>query len=376
MFFDQDLKGNRLPPKTLCLTYDDGPGKTDGDGPGPRTRALGRFLHSEGVAATFFVVGQHAEGHAETLRLLKSWGHWVGNHTYSHPGLVALTQAGGDVVGEIARTDALIRDDGGDGVTWLRAPYGNWREKKSPKSDEDRPVSIVADALQRSGRFGYYIGPVNWDISAADYDHWRRGAGAEECAAAYLAKIEARGRGIILMHDSSEEEAVRAQNRTFEATQLLVPALKARGYRFIRLDEVPQVRSAVTVRDQVRLETADGRFVRRAGADDDHLVIDAVTEEDGEVFGVVPLEGKRLALRASHGQFLSLNESGLEFLANGPEPGAAAVFEMQAVGNGAFALRAANGRYLCRARGSDRLVAAAPSRRSGERFQFRKRFGE
>ncbi|MGH7192455.1 MAG: hypothetical protein ACREJM_02855, partial [Candidatus Saccharimonadales bacterium] len=52
------------------------------------------------------------------------------------------------------------------------------------------------------------------------------------------------GRGIVLLHDSSEEDDVRPRNRTFEMTRLLAPRLKARGYRFVRLDEIPRVRHA------------------------------------------------------------------------------------------------------------------------------------
>src|SRR5947209_4432807 len=159
MFFHHDLKGSDLPPGTLCLTYD--------DGPGPDTAGLGEFLHTEGIAATFFVIGRNAE-HQETLvRQLRARDHLVGNHTYSHPGLVALALAGGDVAGEIARTDAVIRQDG---VMLFRAPYGNWREKETPDGTEDKRTSIVADILNRCGRFEHYVGPVNWDINGADYD--------------------------------------------------------------------------------------------------------------------------------------------------------------------------------------------------------------
>jgi peptidoglycan/xylan/chitin deacetylase (PgdA/CDA1 family) len=237
VFLDRDIKGDGLPPRTVCLTYD--------DGPGPQTESLGRYLYGCGIAATFFVIGRQAEGRAGLLRRLAGWGHLVGNHTYSHPGLVALATAGGDVVAELKRADAVIKDFVPGRVTFFRAPYGNWREKEGPESTRDRDVSVVAGLLNRSGQFGRYVGPVNWDINAADYDFWRRGAPARECAEAYLEKIGRVGRGIILMHDGSEEEGPRANNRAAEATRLLVPALRAQGYRFIRLDAVPQVRSAV-----------------------------------------------------------------------------------------------------------------------------------
>ncbi len=236
MFFGKDLKGADLPPRTLCLTYDDGPGLD--------TCELGRYLFTEGIRATFFVIGRHAEERRDVLAHLSAWGHRIGNHTYSHPGLVALAEAEGDVVGEIARTDAAIRPYVRDTVVFLRAPYGNWRQKQ-PGTDQDRDTSLVAEILNRSRRFADYVGPVNWDISAADYDYWKRGASAPECAAAYLRKITSIGRGIVLMHDSSEDPEVRPRNRAFEATQLLVPALKAQGYRFVDLREVPQVRWAL-----------------------------------------------------------------------------------------------------------------------------------
>jgi peptidoglycan/xylan/chitin deacetylase (PgdA/CDA1 family) len=238
MFFDRDIKGNQLPPKRLCLTYDDGLGQTAGDGPGPRTRELARYLYEQGIRAAFFVVGRHAERYRDVLPHLQRWGHLIGNHTYSHPGLVALAEAGGYVIGEVAKTDAIIRSYVPAPVIFFRAPYGNWRQKDPRDGQQDLPTSIVADILNRSGRFPNYVGPVNWDISAADYDYWRRGASAAECAAAYLQKIERLGRGIVLMHDSSEDEAVRANNRTLELTKRIVPVLKERGYGFVGLDQI------------------------------------------------------------------------------------------------------------------------------------------
>jgi hypothetical protein len=157
---------------------------------------------------------------------------------------VALTEAGGDVAGEVAQTDTLSAPYRTDKVAFLRAPYGNWRQKRAPDSDEDRDTSIVAALLNGSGRFGHYVGPINWDISAQNYDFWKRGASAQECAEAYLVKIERLDHGIVLMHDSSEDPGVAARNRSLETTRRLVPALKECGYRFVGLDTVSQVRRA------------------------------------------------------------------------------------------------------------------------------------
>jgi peptidoglycan/xylan/chitin deacetylase (PgdA/CDA1 family) len=238
MFFHRDIKGGHLPRGTVCLTYDDGPGVTEGDGPGPNTLELGRYLFEQEIGATFFVIGRHAEEHREVLARLWEWGHLIGNHTHSHPGLVSLALAGGDVVGELQKTDRIIRPYVSSDVVYFRAPYGNWREKVRPNSDEDKTTSLVAEVLNRSGQFPDYVGPINWDIVAEDWACWRQGVSAEECAFRYLAETERVGAGIILMHDSSEEESVRHQNKTMQMTKILVSHLKERGYRFVRLDAI------------------------------------------------------------------------------------------------------------------------------------------
>ncbi|HLJ97660.1 MAG TPA: polysaccharide deacetylase family protein [Gemmataceae bacterium] len=239
MFSDCDIKGSQLPTKTLCLTYD--------DGPGPHTAELGRYLFEQGIQAAFFVIGRHAEHQQATLRHLRNWGHLIGNHTYSHPGLVALAESGGDVVDELVRTDAIIRPFLSGGIALFRAPYGNWRQKLHLDSSEDKPVSLVAEILNRCAALWHYIGPVNWDISAEDWDFWTQGLPAERCVQRYLEIISRKQRGIVLMHDSSEDEAVRAKNGALQATQLLVPALRQQGYRFVGLNSIPQICKARSV---------------------------------------------------------------------------------------------------------------------------------
>jgi hypothetical protein len=68
-------------------------------------------------------------------------------------------------------------------VIFFRAPYGNWRQR-DPATGLDRCSSIVAQVLNASRRFARYVGPVNWDISAEDFSFWRRGASADQAAAA------------------------------------------------------------------------------------------------------------------------------------------------------------------------------------------------
>lgn len=238
MLCDHDFHGTGLPEKTLCLTFD--------DGPGPYTRELGDYLAEEGIEATFFVIGQQAAECPELLGRLRASGHRLGNHTWSHPGLVDLVLAGGDVVAEVARADAVLRPYlAPSEAVLLRPPYGSWRLKSRPDGPEDAPASIVAEPLRRSGRFEDYLGPIKWDIVGEDWECWRRRQSPEDCAVQHLKAIEHIGRGIVLLHDSSEDERSRRENRTMQMTTLLVAMLKQKGYRFVGLGAVPSIRAAL-----------------------------------------------------------------------------------------------------------------------------------
>ena len=97
-----------MPEKTLCLTYDDGPGATHGPGPGPRTLELAGYLRDEGIPATFFMVGQHARLLADVPLAVSRLGHLVGNHTDTHRSLLEVLETGGEV-GSSTRSHARTR---------------------------------------------------------------------------------------------------------------------------------------------------------------------------------------------------------------------------------------------------------------------------
>jgi peptidoglycan/xylan/chitin deacetylase (PgdA/CDA1 family) len=247
MFYDRDIKANDLPRRTLCFTFNDG-GNGVANGKESSSLALGRYLYEELVPATFFVVGRHVEEHPEIVPQLAAWGHLIGNHSYSHPSLVAVAMDGGDVVGEIRRTTELILPNVLSEAVLVRPPYGNWREKVTPESDQDKETSIVAEILNQTPLAANHVGPIHWDIVAEDWECWRLGASAEECAARYLDEIELLGRGIVLMHDSSEHPDQQDHDQTLEMVQTLVPLLKRRNFTFLPLDRAPQVRRALGFR--------------------------------------------------------------------------------------------------------------------------------
>ena len=68
----------RVSPDAVALTFDDGPQ------PGSTGQILD-ILAELDVQATFFCVGRNAEAHPDLVRRMRSEGHAVGSHSYTHP---------------------------------------------------------------------------------------------------------------------------------------------------------------------------------------------------------------------------------------------------------------------------------------------------
>lgn len=232
-----DYVGAGLANKELVLTFD--------DGPGARTAELSTYLKAEGIHATFFVNGKNFTGATNTLLAqLVADGHLIGNHTQSHMDLVTEVTTKAARVSEVNTTDALIASF----IPWnkflFRPPYGSWS------------AGVAADL---GGASSKYIGPINWDIGgfsdeypskAADWACWQgqlyagaskaNGTGyatTKQCGDAYLSEIVAVGRGIVLMHDPYSW----AQGNTVDMVKYLVPLLKADGFTFKAIDQVPSI---------------------------------------------------------------------------------------------------------------------------------------
>ena len=64
-------------PKTLYLTFDDGPSEDN-------TTAVLDILKERGIRATFFLVGENVQKHPEVARRIAEEGHTIGIHCYNH----------------------------------------------------------------------------------------------------------------------------------------------------------------------------------------------------------------------------------------------------------------------------------------------------
>jgi len=190
----------------VALTFDDGPW------PGQTEQVLA-VLQERGVPATFFMLGMRAERAPDLARAVADAGHLIGNHTYWH---VNLSTAGPDVaLWEIEGTNQVIANCTGLRPTWIRAPGGNL-----------------------GGPARGYIAQVGmrhalWTVDPQD---WNDAATPEQVAWGVISTV--RPNAVIVMHDGGGNQA-----STIAALPMIIDTLRAYGYEFVTLDELPEVRS-------------------------------------------------------------------------------------------------------------------------------------
>ena len=178
----------------IALTFDDGPRRAT-------TTKLLDGLRERGASATFFLVGEQIEANRDLVERMKTEGHQVGNHTWSH---VQLQGASQEVVSrEIKQADDLLREVLGEGTYWLRPPYG--------KLDEAQKAQIPVPMVQ-------------WSVDSRDWES----KNTEKIVETVLAQAEPNN--IILMHD--------IYPTSVEAALKIVDMLQAEGYWFVTVREL------------------------------------------------------------------------------------------------------------------------------------------
>ncbi|KGF70803.1 polysaccharide deacetylase [Hoeflea sp. BAL378] len=186
----------RLADKEVILTFDDGPipAKTD--------RILATLRHY-GVKATFLMVGQMAVHYPAIAQRVAAQGHSIGGHTYNHASLAGrgYTQA----LTDIANGNAAVARVTGAPVGFFRFPY----------------LADTAALRQAASARGLVI--LDVDIDTKDYFK----LSPETLAANTMARVRAKRKGIILMHD--------IHGRTADMLPLLLSELKAGGYKVVAL---------------------------------------------------------------------------------------------------------------------------------------------
>ena len=178
--------------KYIALTFDDGPRRET-------TARLLDGLRERGASATFFLVGEEIQGNEDLVQRMKTEGHQVGNHTWSHVRLGGTPPETASQ--EVRMTEEALRELLGEEGYWLRPPYG--------LIDEGMEISVPM---------------VKWSVDPRDWEQ----RNTAQVTRAVLRDV--RPNSIILLHDiypTSVEAALR-----------IVDALQEEGYWFVTVEEL------------------------------------------------------------------------------------------------------------------------------------------
>jgi peptidoglycan/xylan/chitin deacetylase (PgdA/CDA1 family)/tetratricopeptide (TPR) repeat protein len=203
-----EVFGTDLPAKTLVLTFD--------DGPHPRyTDQILEILKKYGLKAVFFEVGRNlgpettdanaklAATAAVSTRILAQ-GSTLGNHSYSHPVLPKMDEAG--YTKEIDTTSALLTTILKEPPVLFRPPYGAINAGILAKVQSEKMKAIL------------------WNVDSED---WADPV-PNSIAQRVVQEVEKQNRGIILFHDIHKV--------TLEVLPQLIETLQRDGYRFASWD--------------------------------------------------------------------------------------------------------------------------------------------
>jgi peptidoglycan/xylan/chitin deacetylase (PgdA/CDA1 family)/tetratricopeptide (TPR) repeat protein len=203
-----EIFGNEFAPKTVALTFD--------DGPHPKyTELVLALLRKYGIRASFFEVGislgtVDAAGkvtlskNAEISKKVLEAGHVIANHSYSHPVLPKLPEA--QRTEEIEHTNLLLAQILGHKPELFRPPYG--------ARNQAILQEVVTDGLKS----------VMWNIDSLD---WADPI-PESIAMRVLHALNQTQKGVILFHDIHKQGVM--------ALTPVIEELQRQEYTFLAYD--------------------------------------------------------------------------------------------------------------------------------------------
>jgi peptidoglycan-N-acetylglucosamine deacetylase len=195
--------GSELPlaDKEVVLTFD--------DGPFPRyTKEVLDILAAQCVKATFFMVGEMARAYPATVRRVFADGHSIGTHSEDHP----------PRFGKLPRQ--LVEYEIDKGIADVGAALGDNRQL-APFFRV--PGLAHSDAIEDELAARHLI----WFGSDTVADDWHHRISAKKIITLALKRLEARGKGILLLHDIHQATAT--------ALPSLLKELKDRGFHIVQV---------------------------------------------------------------------------------------------------------------------------------------------
>jgi peptidoglycan/xylan/chitin deacetylase (PgdA/CDA1 family) len=185
----------------VVLTFDDGPLP-------PYSNEILDTLAAQCVKATFFIVGAMAKTYPEVVRREHEAGDTIGTHSATHPlhfARLPTDRLAEEIEGGIAAVSAALGDRGAV-APFFRIP------------GLDRSDAVDAALAARS------LVVFSVDVVA---DDWHRHIAPAQIIKRAIARLEKRGRGILLLHD--------IHPWTVAALQGLLKELKEQGFHVVQV---------------------------------------------------------------------------------------------------------------------------------------------
>jgi len=197
----------------IVLTFD--------DGPDPKyTKQILDTLAYYKVKASFFLVGIEAEKNIPLVKRIFKDGHEIGNHTFTHPDMSAVSNQ--RALLEMDATRLLIECITGHSTILFRAPFN--ADYEPQKHEEIAPV-----ALSRSRNYitvGEGLDPEDWQRGL--YKNFTADTIFNRVKRAYENHLATGDSiNIVLLHDAGGD-----RSQTVLATGMLIRYFKAKGYEF------------------------------------------------------------------------------------------------------------------------------------------------
>jgi peptidoglycan/xylan/chitin deacetylase (PgdA/CDA1 family) len=197
--------------KVIYLTFDDGPNPT-------ATPQLLDLLNEKNVRATFFLIDDYVnESTARIVRRMAEEGHSIGQHT-GQRWLLLKTPDG--LAHKLTNAADKLERLSGHRPCKLFRPHAGWRS-----------VSMFMGAK----RAGYQI--VGWSWMSWDFVWGKKRTGPR--VAEHVLAHAAPGK-IVVIHDGHHKNPRANREYAIEAAGLIIDQLRAEGYRFGTLCDLPE----------------------------------------------------------------------------------------------------------------------------------------
>ena len=189
--------------KTVALTFDDGPGRS--------TAAILAILARYRVPATFFNIGVAMAARPWLVREEVKEGYVMGNHTWNHPHMAALSAA--RQAAELSQASAEQQSIAGTMPCAFRPPYGEYD-----------PTTLSLAQQRGMAVWLWSVDTLDWMAKGPGFSYW----------AQRIIRLAEQGGAlrhpIVLMHDGRQ-----GNPSTVTALPAIIQFFRSHGYRFVAL---------------------------------------------------------------------------------------------------------------------------------------------